>query len=176
MWPGFGLATMVSGFDRQGWITVFAALLLALITLFTSYSHVDLLGTASFDIPQQAGIPCLAAAVATAIAEAQLASNDRRRRGVLRAGAENAARREANVANRERSLASRERSLASRERYRADQERDRAAQEREQAARRAQQQARCNRVQLCHQLDPNEANAQRVRDVISLLDEYGGLA
>ncbi|WP_255002891.1 hypothetical protein [Cyanobium sp. HWJ4-Hawea] len=42
---------MVSGFDRQGWITVFAALLLALITLFTSYDHVDLLGTASFDIP-----------------------------------------------------------------------------------------------------------------------------
>ena len=174
---------MVFGFDRQGWITVFAALLLALITLFTSYDHVDLLGTASFDIPQQAGIPCLAAAVATAIAEAQLASNDRRRRGVLRAGAENAARREANVANRERSLASRERSLASRERYRADQERilageerNRADQERERAARRAQQQARCNRVQLCHQLDPNEANAQRVRDVISLLDEYGGLA
>jgi hypothetical protein len=47
------------GFDRQGWITVFAALLLALITLFTNYTHVDL--------PQQAGIPCIAAAVATAI-------------------------------------------------------------------------------------------------------------
>ena len=31
---GFGLATLVLGFDRQGWITVFAALLLALITLF----------------------------------------------------------------------------------------------------------------------------------------------
>jgi cytochrome c-type biogenesis protein CcmH/NrfG len=30
------------GFDRQGWITVFAALLLALITLFTNYTHVDL--------------------------------------------------------------------------------------------------------------------------------------
>jgi len=74
---------VVLGFDRQGWITVFAGLLLALITLLTSYDHVDILGAASFDLPQQAGIPCIAAAVATAVAEAQLASNDRRRRGAL---------------------------------------------------------------------------------------------
>jgi hypothetical protein len=63
----FGLATLALGFDRQGWITVFAALLLALITLLTSYAHVDLLGAASLDLPQQAGIPCIAAAVAMAI-------------------------------------------------------------------------------------------------------------
>jgi hypothetical protein len=55
------------GFDRQGWITVFAALLLDLITLSTNYAHVDFLGAASFDLPQQAGIPCIAAAVATAV-------------------------------------------------------------------------------------------------------------
>ena len=30
---------MLLGFDRQGWITVFAALLLALITLFTNYTR-----------------------------------------------------------------------------------------------------------------------------------------
>jgi hypothetical protein len=54
-------------FDRQGWIKVFAALLLALITLFTNYAHVDLLGAASVDLPQQSGIPCIAVAVATAI-------------------------------------------------------------------------------------------------------------
>jgi hypothetical protein len=47
---------VVLGFDRQGWIT-----------LFTNYAHVDLLGAASVDLPQQAGIPCIAAAVATAI-------------------------------------------------------------------------------------------------------------
>ena len=55
-WPSldarFGLATVDFGFDRQGWITVYAALLLALITLFTSYTHVDLLGAASIDLPQ----------------------------------------------------------------------------------------------------------------------------
>jgi len=59
---------MMLGFDRQGWITVFAALLLALITLLTSYGHVDILGAASFDLPQQAGVPCIAAALATAVA------------------------------------------------------------------------------------------------------------
>ena len=37
------------------------------LSLITSYGHVDLLGAASVDLPQQAGIPCLAAAVATAI-------------------------------------------------------------------------------------------------------------
>ena len=48
-------------------MTAFAAVLLALITLLTSYSHVDLLGAAALDLPQQAGIPCIAAALATAI-------------------------------------------------------------------------------------------------------------
>jgi len=137
---------VVLGFDRQGWITVFAALLLALITLLTSYSHVDVLGAASFDLPQQAGIPCIAAALATAVAEAQLASNDRHKRSAVRNRAEDS----------------------------ANEERRRADEERRRAARRAQQQARCNLVQLRHQLDPSELNTRRVRDVISLLEEYGG--
>jgi septal ring factor EnvC (AmiA/AmiB activator) len=51
-----------------------------------------------------------------------------------------------------------------------------ADRERERAARRAQRQAECNLVQLRHQLDPSEANVQRVRDLISLLEEYGGFA
>ena len=58
---------MILGFDRQGWITVFAGLLLALITLLTIYDYVDILGAASFELPQQARIPCIAAAVAAAI-------------------------------------------------------------------------------------------------------------
>jgi len=72
---GFGLASVTCGLDRQGWITFFAAILLALITLFVGYDNVDILGAASVDLPQQAGIPCIAAAVATAFAEALLASN-----------------------------------------------------------------------------------------------------
>jgi len=61
------VATVVLGFDRQAWITVIAAVLLALITLFSSYDHVSVLGTTAIDLPQQAGIPCIAAAVAAAI-------------------------------------------------------------------------------------------------------------
>ena len=146
---------MLLGFDRQGWITVFAALLLALITLFTNYTHVDFLGAASVDLPQQAGIPCITAAVATAIAEAQLASNRRAESAAIRAGAEEA---------------------ANEERGRAEEARGRAAAEARRAFRRAQQQAQCNLVQLRHQLEPSERNARRVRDVISLLEEYGGMA
>jgi hypothetical protein len=59
---------MVSTLDRQGWITLLAALPLALITLFTRYDHVDLPGRLpALQLPQQAGIPCLLAALATAI-------------------------------------------------------------------------------------------------------------
>jgi len=58
---------VLCGLDRQGWITFFAAILLALITLFAGYDHISILGAASVDLPQQAGIPCIAAAVATAI-------------------------------------------------------------------------------------------------------------
>lgn len=93
--------------DRQGWITVFAALLLGLITLLTSYSHVDLLGAASIDLPQQAGVPCIAAAVATAVAEAQLASNDRQRSAAIRDRAEAAAARERDRAARASQLQAR---------------------------------------------------------------------
>ena len=46
--------TVFLGFDRQGWITVIAAALFALITLFTSYDHVSVLGTTAIDLPQQA--------------------------------------------------------------------------------------------------------------------------
>ena len=162
MCSGFGLATVVLGFDRQGWITVFAALLLALITLFTNYTHVDLLGAASVDLPQQAGIPCIAAAVAAAVAEAQLASNRRAESEAIRAGAEEAANEERGRSNEER--------------RRAEEARGRAATEARRAVRRAQQQAQCNLVQLRHQLDPSERNARRVLDVISLLEEYGGMA
>jgi len=48
-------------------IRVFAALLLALTTQFTNYTHLYLLGTVSFDLPQQTGLPCIAVAVATAL-------------------------------------------------------------------------------------------------------------
>jgi len=131
-WSESELDTLVL-FDRHGWIPVVAAVMLALITLFTGYDHVAVFRAASVDLPQQAGIPCIAAALATAIAEAQLASARRLESAAIRARA------------------------------------------RDQAARREQRQTRCNLVQLRHQLDPSPLNAGRVRDVISVLEEYGGI-
>ena len=43
------------GLDQQGWITIIAGLLLALITLFTSYSHVDIPGFGAIGLNQQVG-------------------------------------------------------------------------------------------------------------------------
>jgi hypothetical protein len=64
--------------DQQGLITVAAAILVALITLFSSYDHIAIPGAhAAIHLPQQAGIPLLAAAVAAAVGETQLASNSR---------------------------------------------------------------------------------------------------
>jgi hypothetical protein len=88
------LATVISGFGRQGWFTVIAAVLIALITLFSSYDHVSVLGTTAIDLQQQAGVPCIAAALAAALAEAQLASNDRQESAAISDGAEDSADKE----------------------------------------------------------------------------------
>ena len=64
--------------DQQGRFTAAAGILLALITLFTSYDQIAIPGAgAVLHLPQQAGIPLLAAALAAACGEAQLASNSR---------------------------------------------------------------------------------------------------
>ena len=115
-------------FDRPACIAFDCAILMALITLFSSYNHVFIPGFAtSFPLPQQAGIPCIFIALAAAAGELKLASNSRYESAELRARAE----------------------------YKT-------AEERERAAFRARRQAQCNLVQL--------------RDVISLLEEYGGFA
>ena len=70
---------MFFGFDLQGLITVIGGVLLALITLFTGYDHVDLFGRATIRINQQIGISVLFASLATLVVEAQLASRRRDR-------------------------------------------------------------------------------------------------
>ena len=123
-------------FDIQGWITLLLGGLLALITLFSSYSHVHIPFLGAVALDQQIGVLLLFALVPPLL-------------GVDAVFSEGVAQ------------------LATRCRLRA---------ERERAARRAQRQAQCNLVQLRHQLDPSALNARRVRDVISLLEEYGGFA
>jgi len=64
------------------------------------------------------------------------------------------------------------------ERMRKEDERmqkeDERLRELDERLRRARRQAQCNRVQLLYQLEPTAAHARQVRDVIALLDEYGG--
>ena len=74
-------------FDRPSWIAFAGAVLLALITLFSSYNHVFIPGFAtSLPLPQQAGIPCIFIALAAA-SELKLASNSRYESAELRARA-----------------------------------------------------------------------------------------
>ena len=153
---------MFFGFDLQGLITVIGGVLLALITLFTGYDHVDLFGRATIRINQQIGISVLFASLATLVVEVQLASrrrdrdqSDRAREADARARAEIDRAREAGAADRERYFADRERNLA---------------------ARRAQRQDRCTLAQLEFQFSPNDTTRRRLSDLIALLREYGELA
>jgi len=142
------LATVLLGFDLQGWITVIGGFLLGLITLFTGYDHVDLFGRATVRINQQIGLLVLIASLATLVVEAQLASRRRYRDQIDRAEAADAAARERDLADRER----------------------------ERAARRAQRQDRCTLAQLEFQCSANAATRQRLSDLIALLREYGEFA
>jgi hypothetical protein len=88
------------GFDLQGLITVIGGVLLALITLFMGYDHVDLFGRATIRINQQIGLSVLFASLATLVIDAQLASRRRNRDSNDRA-------READSAAEERERAAR---------------------------------------------------------------------
>ena len=160
-------------FDIQGWITLLLGGLLALITLFSSYSHVHIPFIGAVALNQQIGVLLLAALVTPLVGDAQLATRCRLRAERDRVRSQRDRARAADEAARERGRAVEEIRRAKEDRARAANE---AAEERERAARRAQRQAQCNLVQLRHQLDPSECNARRVRDVISLLEEYGGMA
>lgn len=128
--------------DPQAWIAFAGAVLLALITLFSSYDHVFILGFAtSLPLPQQAGIPCIFIALAAAAGELKLASNSRYESAELRARAEY--------------KTAEERDRAAEERERSNIERNRADQERQRAARRHQLQARSLRAGALFQLEPN---------------------
>jgi hypothetical protein len=81
--------------DSIGWASLAAGLLVVLITFFTSYSHVDLIGFLHFKVDQQIGIPLLLAAMAALVGEVKLASNHRR-------ADQRARERAANEADRER--------------------------------------------------------------------------
>jgi hypothetical protein len=109
--------------DPPGWASLAAGLLVALITFFTSYSHVNLFGFLQFKVDQQIGIPLLLTAMAAVVGEDEVFSV-----GVVKLASNN---RCADQRARERAAKA------------ADRQRYRAAAEREQTARRYRIQARC---------------------------------
>ncbi len=135
--------------DRAGYASLFGGCLVVLITFFTSYSYVDLLGI-RFNVNQQIGIPVLVAAVAALVGEVKLASNDRCADQSAREQEARAREREANEAGRER---------------------DRAAQDREQAARRSRIQARCLVAQCRFLLSDTTRNRLQLSEALALLIE-----
>ena len=129
--------------DPAGWASLAAGLLVALITFFTSYSHVNLFGFFQFKVDQQIGIPLLLTAMAAVVGEVKLASNNR-------CADQRARERAANAADRER--------------YRA-------AAEREQTARRYRIQARCLVAQCRFLLAGTPRNRLQLNEALALLME-----
>jgi len=142
--------------DRAGYASLVGGCLVVLITFFSSYSHVDLLGI-RFSVNQQIGIPVLIAAVAALVGELKLASNNRC----------------ADQCSREQKARAREREARAREREanEAARERDRAARERERAARRSRIQARCLVAQCRFLLADTALNRLQLSEALALLME-----
>jgi hypothetical protein len=106
------------GLDRLGLTQAIGGLALGLIALFTSYDHLTIAGR-NIPIPQQWGIPLIAASVATIFVDAELASRSRLRAADERKSDRDRAEQRENEVDRERNLAGKERQRADRERNRA---------------------------------------------------------
>jgi hypothetical protein len=153
--------------DRPGALQASGGLVLGLIALLTFDDHISLAGH-NIPLPQQWGIPLIAASVATifVVAEglceavAQLASRSRLRAAHEQKAERDRADQDRDFTNRERNLASRERLLANRERSRANLERTRAKRERVRGER---ERTRANR-------ERNAAAAARQRQEASLAE------
>jgi len=66
------------GLDRPGILEALGGLILGLIALLSFYDHLSFAGY-TVPVPQQWGIPCIAASVATVFVDAQLATRSRLR-------------------------------------------------------------------------------------------------
>ncbi|MCX5951931.1 MAG: hypothetical protein NTZ40_00165, partial [Cyanobacteria bacterium] len=127
--------------DRLGLTQAIGGLALGLIALFTSYDHLTFAGR-NIPIPQQWGIPLIAASVAIVFTgcvqygaplrrDAELASGSRLRAARDSARAAEEAARAADETTRERHLASEERQRAEQRENEADRERNLASEERQ---------------------------------------------
>ena len=127
------------GLDRPGILQALGGLILGLIALLSSYDHLSIAGF-NLPLPQQWGIPCIAASVATVFVDAQLATRSRLR----------AERRAARAADE------------------AAEERDRAAEARERQGESLERLDQAALLSARIQLDPSAANRERLRIFLAL--------
>ena len=149
-WPGpyrLGLGRL--RLDRLGLTQAIGGLALGLIALFSSYDHLTIAGR-SIPIPQQWGIPLIAASVAIIFVDAQLASGSR-----LRAADEQQS---------DRDRAEQRENEANRERNRAAEARERQAENLECIRQAAVLSARV-------QLDPSDTKRARLQTFLNLLSQ-----
>ena len=157
------------GLDRLGLTQAIGGLALGLIALFSSYDHLTVAGR-NIPIPQQWGIPLIAASVATVFSgcvqsgaplgrDAQLASGSRLR-------AEHRAARAADAAIRAAQDSARAEDEAARER-------DRAAEARERQGQATARQDRCALLSARVLLDPSDSNRARLQAFLSLIAGEG---
>jgi len=142
-----------SGLDRPGLLQALGGLILGLIALFSSYDHLSFAGR-SFPLPQQWGIPCIAASVATAVVDAELASRSRLR--------------EAQDAARAADETAQERDRAEQRENEADRERNRAAEARERQRESLERLDQAALLSARVQLDPSALNRERLRTFLAL--------
>ena len=148
-WPGLAL-------DRLGLTQAIGGLALGLIALFSSYDHLSIAGR-NIPIPQQWGIPLIAASVAIIFIDAQLATGSRLRE-------EHRAARAADERKSDRNRAEQRENEADRERNLAAEARERQAESLECIRQAAVLSARV-------QLDPSDTNRARLQTFLNLLSQ-----
>ena len=172
------------GLNRRGLLQALRGLALSLIALVSSYDHISIHGR-SIALEQQWGITCIAASLALAPIDAQLATRARNRSAHetdrdrdLAHEERQRADQERSRAEREQDLANRDRKLASRERIRADQDRNRTAEARERQAQVAERQnehlgllRRSALLSARVQFDPSDTNRVRLQAFLTLITQ-----
>jgi hypothetical protein len=154
-WPGtdrlglgrFGLDRL--GLDRLGLTQAIGGLALGLIALFSSYDHLTFAGR-NIAIPQQWGIPLIAASVAIVFVDAQLATGSR-----LRAADEQQS----------------DRDRAEQRENEADRERNRAAEARERQAENLECIRQAAVLSARVQFNPSDTNRARLQTFLNLLSQ-----
>jgi hypothetical protein len=149
-WPGpdrLGLGRF--GLDRLGLTQAIGGLALGLIALFSSYDHLTIVGR-NIPIPQQWGIPLIAASVAIIVVDAQLATGSR-----LRAADEQQS----------------DRDRAEQRENEADRERNRAAEARERQAENLECIRQAAVLSARVQLDPTDINRARLQTFLNVLSQ-----